>query len=77
MTHNDEYCPKYNEKVLPDDDGKCSLCGAEFTSVVMQKRLEDILSRLGFTPTDEYEEHGVIFTKYEGDGIGVRIERNL
>jgi len=44
-----------------------------------QKELEDILSDLGYEPTDEYEDifGKVIFTKYEKFGIGVRIERNL
>lgn len=28
MIHNDTFCLKYNELVLPDEDGKCSLCGA-------------------------------------------------
>lgn len=26
--HNDTTCNKYNEPVLPDENGKCSLCGA-------------------------------------------------
>lgn len=26
--HNDRVCPKYNEAVLPDEHGNCSLCGA-------------------------------------------------
>jgi hypothetical protein len=42
-----------------------------------QKQLEDILSFLGYKPEDEYESDGVVFTKYEKVGIGVRIERNL
>jgi hypothetical protein len=44
-----------------------------------QKELEKILSQLGYSPTDEYEnETGtVMFTKYEKFGIGVRIECNL
>lgn len=31
--YDDEYqplCPKYGEKVLPDENGKCSLCGKHF-----------------------------------------------
>ena len=44
-----------------------------------QKVLEEILSKLGYAPTDEYEDETgkVMFTKYEKFGIGVRIERNL
>ena len=44
-----------------------------------QKELEDILSQLGYAPTDEYEDETgkVMFTKYEKFGIGVRIERIL
>ncbi len=42
-----------------------------------QKDVEDFLSSLGFEPVDEFEEHGVLFTKYEKLGVGVRIERNL
>ncbi|MGH2612130.1 MAG: hypothetical protein ACRDFB_03665 [Rhabdochlamydiaceae bacterium] len=30
--HNDEKCPNYNEPVLPDEEGKCSLCGARLLS---------------------------------------------
>jgi hypothetical protein len=28
MIHNADICEKYNEPVLPDEDGNCSLCGA-------------------------------------------------
>jgi hypothetical protein len=31
MTHNNEYCPKYKDKVLPNEEGNCSLCNAELT----------------------------------------------
>lgn len=31
MTHNREYCPKYQDKVLPNEGGNCSLCGAKLT----------------------------------------------
>jgi hypothetical protein len=31
MTHNNEYCPKYKDKVLPNEEGKCSLCNEELT----------------------------------------------
>jgi hypothetical protein len=42
-----------------------------------QKDIEDFLSSLGFEPVEEFAEQGVLFTKYEKLGIGVRIERNL
>lgn len=29
MTHNNITCTKYNEPVLPDEQGNCSLCGAK------------------------------------------------
>jgi len=49
------------------------------TLIEEQKELEEFLSKLGYEPTDEYEDETgkVIFTKYEKVGIGVRIERNL
>ena len=49
------------------------------TLVEEQKELEKILSQLGYTPEDEYEDETgtVMLTKYEKVGIGVRIERNL
>ncbi len=28
-THGDITCPKFNDEALPDEDGDCSLCGAE------------------------------------------------
>ena len=31
--HNGTTCPKYNEPVLPDENGNCSLCGAELEAV--------------------------------------------
>jgi hypothetical protein len=31
MTHNDTTCIKYDEPVLPDEEGNCSLCGARLT----------------------------------------------
>ncbi len=48
------------------------------TLVEQQKELEYILEKLGYAPTDEYENDTgtIIFTKYEKFGIGVRIERN-
>jgi hypothetical protein len=42
-----------------------------------QNDIEDFLSATGFEPVDEFEEQGVLFTKYDKLGIGVRIERNL
>ena len=38
--HNDRVCPKYNEPVLPDENGKCSLCGAELLPVISVYSLE-------------------------------------
>lgn len=32
MKHNDQTCSKYNDQVLPDENGRCSLCGAELIS---------------------------------------------
>ena len=31
MRHNDVICTKYNEPVLQDEKGNCSLCGARIT----------------------------------------------
>jgi predicted GNAT family N-acyltransferase len=78
--HNDTTCTKYSESVLPDENGNCSLCGAKIDNHMLslaQKKIEDFLTEMGFTPTDEYEEHGVLFTKYEAVGIAIRIERTL
>src|SRR5437899_11875921 len=36
MTHNSEYCPKYQDKVLPNEEGNCSLCNAKLTDEEMQ-----------------------------------------
>ena len=33
--HNDRVCPKYNEPVLPDENGNCSLCGAAIDTRVI------------------------------------------
>ena len=33
--HNDKVCPKYNEPVLPDENGNCSLCGADIDTTVI------------------------------------------
>jgi hypothetical protein len=33
-------CPKYNQPVLPDENGKCSLCGAELLPVISVYSLE-------------------------------------
>jgi hypothetical protein len=29
IKHNNQVCPKYDEPVLPNELGNCSLCGAE------------------------------------------------
>jgi hypothetical protein len=49
------------------------------TLAEQQKRLEDILERLGYAPMDEYEnpKGKILHTRYERFGIGVCIERNL
>src|SRR3954469_14353535 len=85
--HNDEFCPKYKHVALPDENGKCSLCGVKMISlqedkgVTAQKDLEGILGKLGFTPEDEYEDdygdRKVIFTKYSNYSLGIRIERSM
>lgn len=38
MKHNDYYCPKYKDTVLPDENGECSLCGAILVSTPPMKR---------------------------------------
>jgi hypothetical protein len=32
--HNDTVCPTYDESVLPDEKGRCSLCGAKINEVL-------------------------------------------
>lgn len=44
MTHSDTNCTKYNEQVLPNEQGNCSLCGAELASI--QERLEYIRAEI-------------------------------
>ncbi len=49
-THNDTICTKYNEPVLPDEQGNCSLCSAKlinpcFISTQEYHRIQ--LDRLG------------------------------
>jgi hypothetical protein len=52
MTHNDLTCTKYNEPVLPDGNGNCSLCGARISSKngfeITSLNWEDLEGR--FTP---------------------------
>ena len=31
MTHNSGYCPEYQDKVLPNEEGNCSLCNEKLT----------------------------------------------
>lgn len=38
QTHNDEWCPKYNDQVLPDEAGDCSLCGARIVSEFVEMK---------------------------------------
>ncbi len=42
--HNDRVCPKYNEPVLPDENGKCSLCGEEIFKVISVYSLEQAIA---------------------------------
>ncbi len=46
-------------------------------TISKQVEIETFLTDLGFTPTDEYEESGVLFTKYETLGLGIIVERNM
>ena len=56
--HNDQFCPVYTMKVLPDENGNCSLCHSPITGDTnqLQKDIEDLLTKIGFEATDEYEE---------------------
>src|SRR5438876_7486789 len=38
--HTDRVCPKYNEPVLPDEKGNCSLCGAEILPIISEYSLK-------------------------------------
>ena len=31
MTHNNQYCPKYKDEVLPNEENKCSLCNEKLS----------------------------------------------
>ena len=42
--HNDRVCPKYNEPVLPDEKGNCSLCGEEIFNVISVYSLEQAIA---------------------------------
>jgi len=42
--HNDRVCPKYNQPVLPDENGKCSLCGEELLPVISVYSLEQAIN---------------------------------
>src|SRR5215470_14142167 len=37
MKHNDLYCPEYLDKVLPNENGNCSLCNAQLVDERAQK----------------------------------------
>ena len=50
--HNADICSKYNETVLPDEDGNCSLCGAQLVGTAI------VYSKLVSTDPDQYEEMG-------------------
>ena len=53
----------------------------KLTPTQKQKKIEDLLVKLGFDATNEFEEQGIngqiMFTKWETLGIGVRIELDL
>lgn len=34
LTHGDEFCPVYNEPVLPNEQGRCSLCDSGFDETI-------------------------------------------
>jgi hypothetical protein len=34
--HNNEFCHKYKDKVLPDEDNNCSLCGAKILDIIFE-----------------------------------------
>ena len=42
--HNDQVCPKYNEPVLPDENGNCSLCGSEIVNVISVYSLDQAIA---------------------------------
>jgi len=41
--HNDRVCPKYNQPVLPDENGNCSLCGEELLPVISVYSLDQAI----------------------------------
>lgn len=49
MTHNDTICTKYNEPVLPDNDGNCSLCGATLTGKGGNDNIIDTVAIIGIS----------------------------
>ncbi len=62
-----ELCPKYGEAVLPDKNGKCSLCGLHEPKepTLYQSDLNEwhaIFTELGrkFDLTEEFIENGII-----------------
>lgn len=47
LTHGDIWCNKYQAKVMPDEKGNCSLCGATLNAGFDPKeRLEDLRQEL-------------------------------
>lgn len=42
--HNDKICPKYNEPVLPNEKGNCSLCGEEIVEVISTYSLQQAIA---------------------------------
>lgn len=45
--HGDFICSKYNQKVLPDEEGNCSLCGARLDRKLNKKSYFQIIDLQG------------------------------
>ena len=52
MTHNNEYCPKYKDKVLPNEKGNCSLCDEKLTDITTTPKL------FSLTVKEDFENAG-------------------
>jgi hypothetical protein len=50
--HNSDICREYFEAVLPDEDGNCSLCGAQLVGTAI------VYSKITSYDPDEWEEIG-------------------
>ena len=51
MTHNNEYCPKYKDKVLPNEKGNCSLCDEKLTDITTTPKLFSLTVKEDFENT--------------------------